>query len=249
MRIGVLVASIGAFGQKGFYNTQEIGLAKALAGHFEDILIYKLVAEDQTAQSETVDGCERAVLHTIPSRQIGNNGLFDLSVLDTSIDALIFFSDTQLIVPSVYRWAKKNNIPMYPYIGVTESHSTSVVKRIVMDVLFARNIRVYRKCHCFVKTPAVRKQLESMGVERITVAPVGLDTSLLREDSANYSAEELKGKYGCSDAEKVILFIGRLIDEKQPVRMIDIFAGILRYDENYRLSMGGTGELRGAVTE
>ena len=47
MRIGLLMTSIGVFGQKGFYNSQEIGLAKAMDTLFDEVKVYKLVASGQ----------------------------------------------------------------------------------------------------------------------------------------------------------------------------------------------------------
>ena len=43
MRIGLLITSIGNFGQKGFYNAQEIGLAKELDKLFDEVIVYKAV--------------------------------------------------------------------------------------------------------------------------------------------------------------------------------------------------------------
>ena len=79
--------------------------------------------------------------------------------------------------------------------------------------------------------------------------PVGLDLSLLRQDYESADKIALKEKYGFDAADKVLLFIGRLIDEKQPVRMIDILNQIRQRDKNYKLLMVGTGSLRAAVDE
>ena len=37
MKVGILITSISNFGQKGFYNAQEIGLAKAMAKSCEAV--------------------------------------------------------------------------------------------------------------------------------------------------------------------------------------------------------------------
>ena len=50
MRIGLLITSIGNFGQKGFYNAQEIGLAKELDKLFDEVIVYKAIPEDQPKQ-------------------------------------------------------------------------------------------------------------------------------------------------------------------------------------------------------
>ena len=244
MKSGLLITSIGNFGQKGFYNAQEIGLAKSLDQYFDKVQIYKLIPENQKESCERIEGSKSAVLWTIPTKSFGINGLLNTKILDVNLDVLVYFSDTQFSVPKVYKWAKKNSVQFYPYIGVLESHSTSVIKRFLINILFKRNLAVYKKCHCLVKTPTVEKQLRNMGVQNITVTPVGLDLTLLHQDYMNANTDELKVKYGFKPEDKVLLFIGRLIDEKQPVHMIDIFEEVLKKDDSYRLLMVGAGPLK-----
>lgn len=249
MKIGLLITSIGNYGQKGFYNAQEIGLAKSLDRYFEKVQVYKLISENQKESCELIEGTKNAVLRMIPAKNFGINGLFDTKILDVNLDVLVYFSDTQFNVPKAYKWAKMNRVQFYPYIGVLESHSTSAIKRLLINTLFKRNLAVYKKSHCLVKTPTVEKQLRNMGVQDITVTPVGLDLTLLHQDYMNVDTDELKVKYGFKPEDKVLLFIGRLIDEKQPIRMIDIFAELLKRDDRYKLLMVGTGPLKDAVDD
>lgn len=247
MKIGLLITSIGDFGQKGFYNSQEIGMAKALDKYFDSVTIYKLVPKTQQKSTEHISDCKNVTLEMIPAQSVGTNGIFDVSVLDKTLDALIYFSDTQISLPKIYSWAIKNNIKFFSFIGVLESHSTSAFKKFIIDSLFKRNLAVYKKCKCLVKTPFVEKQLRDMGVNDITVTPVGLDLTLLNNNYKNVSKYELKQKYGFNSSDKVLLYIGRLIDEKQPLRMIDILSEILKKDTDYRLLMVGTGPLKESV--
>ena len=249
MRIGLLITSIGNFGQKGFYNAQEIGLAKELDKLFDEVIIYKAVPMSEQKSKNEVDGCSHSFLYQIPVKSKGINGIWDCSVMDNTLDALIYFSDTQLAVPTVYKWCRRNNIRMCSYIGVIESHSTNAVKKLVINAMFKRNIAVYKKCTCFVKTPTVADKLRELGVKNTVLTPVGLDVSLLHTDYENTTVPELKRKYGYQLNDKVLLFIGRLIDEKQPVRMIDILEEIRNKDKSYKLFMVGTGELKNAVKD
>src|SRR5690606_30869788 len=116
-------------GQKGFYNVQEIGLAKELDKLSYEVIIYKLIPKTEQFVSEKVVGCNHTTLNLIPSKHLGINGFVDLSKLDTGIDILVYFSDTQLMVPKVYKWCKRNNVRLIPYIGVTESHSDNKIKK------------------------------------------------------------------------------------------------------------------------
>lgn len=247
MRVGVLVTSISNFGQKGFYNAQEIGLAKALDNLFDEVNVYKLVSIEQEYRSEKINGCNNASICFIPSKNFGINGLINTAFLDKTLDGLIYFSDTQFSVHKVYRWAKKYNVKFFPYIGVIESHSTNKIKKIVVDTMFKRNLKVYKNSHCLVKTPTVERDLRQLDVRNITLTPVGLDLSLMNQEYEHADCNLLKRKYGYKNSDKVLLFIGRLTVEKQPVPMIDIFLKLYKEDNNYRLLIVGTGELKEKV--
>ena len=247
MRVGILVTSVGNYGKKGFYNSQEIGLAKELDKLFDEVIVYKAVSLHERKSNSMIEECKHASLLQIPVKSKGINGMCDCNVMDNTLDALIFFSDTQLAVPDVYKWCRKNNIRMYPYIGVIESHSTNAVKKLVINSMFKRNIAVYKKCTCFVKTPTVADKLGKLGIKNTVLTPVGLDVSLLHADYENTAVQELKSKYGYQPDDKVLLFIGRLIDEKQPIRMIDILTEIRNKDKSFKLLMIGSGELKSAV--
>lgn len=247
MRLGVLITSVGNFGQKGFYNAQEIGLTKELDKLFDEVIVYKAIPQSVTESKIMIEGCKHSVLNQIPVKSNGVNGIWDCNVMDSTLDALIYFSDTQLSVPKVFRWCHRNNIKMYPYIGVIESHSTNKLKKFMINMMFQRNIRVYRKCTCFVKTPTVERKLSDLGIKNIVVTPVGLDLSLLHEYYEKASAADLKKKYGYFETDKVLLFIGRLIEEKQPIKMIEILSEIRMKNQAYKLLMVGSGVLKPAV--
>lgn len=243
MKIGILVTSVGDFGKKGYYNAQEVGLAKELDKLYEEIIIYKAVPWSEEQKKVTIEGCTNTVLYQIPVKSSGINGMWNCRVMDSSLDALLYFSDTQLSLPKVYRWCCYYNIKMYPYIGVIESHSISKLRKHFVNVFFRRNIAIYRKCICFVKTPSVEEALNNRGVKNCIVAPVGLDVSLLHQDYKKTSIGDIKRKYGYQEKNKIVLFIGRMTEEKQPLRMIEIFNKIYEKDKDYRLIMVGKGEL------
>ncbi|WP_051865677.1 glycosyltransferase [Metabacillus indicus] len=247
MKIGILITSISNFGKKGFYNSQEIGLAKALSTQFEGVDVYKLIPADQEGKTEKIVNCDNAYIHYIPSKQIGINGFFDKNNVASDLGALIHFSDTQFSVPKVYRWCEKNHIIYIPYIGVVESHSISKLKQIITNFMFSRNVKVYKRCICFAKTPEVKRRLLELHIDEVKVAPVGLDIDLLHHQYKKCSTDKLKEKYGFNKNDKIILFVGRLIEEKQPIRMVELYASICTSDSRYKLLMIGSGELKEAV--
>lgn len=249
MRIGLLVSSIGAFGKKGFYNAQEIGLAKALSSIVDEVKVYKLVSINEREITEKVIGTNNAMITYLPSKKIGNNGNVNTKKLDTQLDALIYFADTQFSVNKVYTWAKKYKVALFPYIGVIESHSNNQVKKIIVDLFFKRNTSVYKKLLCFAKTNTVKEKMVSIGINQVEVMPVGLDFSLLKKDYQLCDINLLRKKYGVGSDDIVILFVGRLTPEKQPIEMINIFNKLSKINSRYKLMMIGTGELKKQVEE
>jgi 1,2-diacylglycerol 3-alpha-glucosyltransferase len=247
MKLGLLITSIGNFGKRGFYNSQEIGLAKELDKLFDEVIIYKLIPKSEKLVSEKVEGCNNTNLNLIPSNFSGINGFIDLKKLDKSIDALLYFSDTQIMVPKVYKWCMKNGVKLIPYIGVAESHSNNKVKSAIINLLFKRNVAVYKKCTCMVKTPLVEKTLKELGVMNCRIAPVGLDINIMRKDYSDTSIVKLKTKWGYETSDKILLFIGRLVPEKEPVKLIEIFNQIHKKDSAYKLIIVGTGGLHDEI--
>lgn len=247
MKLGLIVMSIGDFGKKGFYNLQEIGIAKELDKLCEEVKVYKLVSSEQIYKVEKIEGTKNAMITYMPSRAIGTNGIPDVNLLDNSLDAYVCFSDTQIMFPKIYKWAAKNNIKLFPYVGVTASHSSNKIKETLINGLFRRNLRFYKRCLCFVKTPSVQLFLKKNGVENVVVIPVGLDLSLTKSDYTEFDVKILREKYGYDSQNKILLFIGRLIEEKNPLDMIEIFNTLVSKDEDYRLIMVGTGQLKSVV--
>jgi 1,2-diacylglycerol 3-alpha-glucosyltransferase len=140
-----------------------------------------------------------------------------------------------------------NNILCLPYIGVATSNNSSKLKRIIADIL-CNNLKYYKKIPTIVKTPALADYLESKGAgKNIYLVPVGLDKTLLKSDYIGYNSEELKSKWHYKPDEKVILFVGRMTAEKQPVKMVEIFDHVYQNDNSYRLCMVGQGELENDV--
>lgn len=249
MKIGILVLSVGPFGCKGFYNLQEAGLAKALDRYCDEVKVYKSVLKTEKTMIEPIIGTEHATIQYLPCETIGINGMPDLKKIDVSLDLLVCFSDTQLMLPKVFRWSKKHKVRFLPYIGVVESHSTNRLYARIMDVLLIRNLMIYRNCICLAKTPEVVNQLFKRDVKNVILAPVGLDLSIVKTDFKNHSKDELKKKYGFKVTDQVILFVGRLVDEKRPVEMIHIFSRLHKCDSRYQLLMVGSGELLKEVQE
>lgn len=243
MKIGILITSISNFGKAGFYNSQEVGLAKALSPKCAEVMIYKLLPMSEASRTEKVEGFPNVTLCLIPTKNFGINGKLDTRILNDDLSVLLHFSDTQFSVPRASAWCKKHGVQYLPYIGVTESHSTGRLKRMITNVMFLRNLRVYKRSECLVKTPAVKDVLQKKGVHRITLSPVGLDESLLYSDWESASPIALKHEFGFEGENRVLLFVGRMTEEKRPIEMMNIFSELYQENHSYRLLMIGNGVL------
>ena len=167
-------------------------------------------------------------------------------MLDKAAACYVTASDNYLFLGRFYRWCTQNHILCLPYIGVVQSNNASAWKRRLVD-LFCDNIKYYKKIPTIVKTPALAARLEEQGAREIYTVPVGLDKSLLKEDYLSYDTNKLKEKHGYDRQDRVILYVGRLTAEKQPVKMVDIFRRVYQKDSHFRLIMIGQGELAGEV--
>lgn len=236
MKIGILQTAYKKASDYGaFYNVQELGLGRALAGAGHNVILYKGV----DGSSSTTTECDgNFTINLVGIKYIGINGLLDTSVLDPSLDILIYFCDTQIIVPAVYSWCRNNNVTFYPYIGVIESHSENFIKRFLMKYIAHRNIKCYRKCSVLAKTPDIHSVLQRLGCKDVRLFPVGLDETVMKQDFS--SLGDLSRIHACVDS---LLFIGRMEDEKHPLEMLEIYEALLEHNSNLKLTMIGDGYL------
>lgn len=245
--IAILVPFMNSFGQKGFYQSQELGLAEAFYKCGWKVDVYKCISESSYVENIGFD------VHYINVKKIGTHAIFKPEhIFSTKPDVLVCFSDTQLIITRLYNFCRESNILFIPYIGTIESVAFSnKIKKHVMDIVFkATTLRTYRKCkYLFCKNREVMKYFGEHGFDKncLVLNPVGINLSLLNAKYQQQDRIDIREKEGYAPNDKVILFVGRLNPEKRPLDMFNIL-DILNKKE-YRLIIIGDGELKPSVEE
>lgn len=244
MKVNILVPFLNNFGEKGFYQSQELGLAYAFFNAGIDVTVYKCVKNEIAG----IDTPFPVIYKKVNS--IGSHALFNPEKLFKDIpDVLICFSDTQLILPSLVKYCKKNTILFIPYVGVTESvEFQKKVQKSLMDFIFNHYvIRAYKNSDfVFCKNYDAKQSLKKSGVKesKLRLIPVGMNLKMLNSQAILEDRNALREKYQISTSDKVLLFVGRLNNEKRPLEMFNILDQL---DDNYKLIIIGSGFLKDEV--
>lgn len=237
MVFGIVQLYCGKSGEKGFYNNQEIGLARALRKFGCRTVIIYPKTDIAARQEEQIEADIRIVY--VPAKAIGVHARYDWKVLvEYGIQAAQIGSDNQLFAPSLVKFCDRHHIPIYNYVGTTQSDTNNPLKRQIMNMLYQRNCRMLKKYACFAKTEYIRKALMRLGVTHARVVPVGLDTSII--PAVTEDVDRIKEELNIPKGKKIILFVGRIDEYKRP---LDAFRLFQKLDDGYYLVMIGTGKL------
>ena len=210
----------GPSGQKGLYNRQEVGLARAFAAlGCRAVVLYPAPG----AAAPTVEKPEPNVkIYYLPVRKLGAQAFFSSwqVLLDEQVDAVHVMGDNSPGVPSLYRFCRKHGILFYSQLGALKSTSGRAAVRAVMDLLLRRNLAVYKKTPTFAKTPAVAAELQSLGVPCTGLMPVGLDTAIIPDVPGTRA--DLRRALKLDVDAKIFVFVGRLDAYKKPLDLVPL---------------------------
>ena len=210
----------GPSGQKGLYNRQEVGLARAFAAlGCCAVVLYP----EPGAKAPRIETPEPNVkICYMPAVAFGVQAFYKSwqILLDEHADAVHVMGDNSLGVPGLYRFCQKHGILFYSQLGALKSTSNHAAVRRVMDLLLRRNLAVYRKTPTYAKTPAVAAELESLGVPCAGLMPVGLDTAII--PSIPNNCTEIRRALKIDEHARVFIFVGRLDPYKQPLDLVPL---------------------------
>lgn len=244
MKICILTLIRSYEGAEKLYNAQDVGLGKAFAklGHSTNVVRF-----EKRKSPNVVEKCsDLLTMSHFNVLAVGDNSIAIQKFLPINPDVMICFSDIQMAFPKVYRHCQKNNIILIPYVGVIRSHSANPIKRILMRFAEWRNLSLYRSLAVCAKTESLKSELQERNVKNVIVAPVCLDKDKFVPDVSQKLRDQLRALIVPSYSLhcKVIVFVGKLVEEKCPLEALNIFCELFKKDNSYRLVVIGSGVLK-----
>lgn len=234
-RMGIIRLYCGAAGELSYYNLQELGLAKEYAKHGYEVYIIILKKGNLKKKIQYVD---KNIIFIFPvTLNMANHGVFSVKIInELGLDLIHLNSDNQFYVPIVLNYCQKNGVEVYNYVGTLYSSSSNKLKKFLANITSKINMLYYDRFLTIAKTVSAKNQLENHGLKNVGLVPVGLDVEgILINDKPK---EILRKELNIPVHKKIILFIGRMEEEKRPLVMIDLL-NIL--DDNFFLVMIGDG--------
>lgn len=146
--------------------------------------------------------------------------------------------------------AKELKIPIiHTYHTIYEDYTHYITKGVLLDNKAKKAVRAFSKVCCntvdevIVPTEKVKELLRAYHVKRhIEVIPSGID--LDKFDEGRYQAEELdeiRTEYGIQKNDKVILYLGRLSQEKNMEELLSYMPFYMKKHEDAKFVIVGDG--------
>lgn len=143
----------------------------------------------------------------------------------------------------------KDNPFQRSLITIHTTHYGKMIQRLNPEIYYRISSKIEK--YCLIKMKKVRftgvdtnvcKELEEIGIDRkrITYIPNGVDTERFKH---SYNKILLRQKFNIPEDDLIILSLGKLSDQKQPQKIIEVFSVIEREMKDVTLVIAGNGEL------
>lgn len=243
MKIAIMELYCGKSGQIGYYNSQEMGIAKAYAKLGHEVLV--VFPRTDIIENRTENFTDKITVLYIYAKAIGVHAYYKLSfLLEMNIDLVHLDADNQMFASHVVRYCSKNRIKYYCYVGTLYSDSDNRMKQRIMKFFSRQNIRCYKKSTVFAKTQYVAEELKTFNVKNVQIVPVGLDLEVI--PTLNETKEEIRKRLFLPLDRKIVLFVGRLEKYKRPLEALELLETL---GKSYLLIMIGDGSLSERIEE
>lgn len=223
MNFGIAEVYYGDSGKMGYYNSQQLGLSRAMKklGYkcfifMPDIHVSEPI-EDYIESDITVVRC--------PAKAIGVHARFDWSIIKSyNVDVVQVGSDNHIFAGDLIKYCDRNGILAYNYFGTVYTKSHNKVKKAILELVFRRNVELFNKHMNFAKTEKVKGDLERFGITNSQIVPVGLDTTEITDICQ--TKEQLRDELGIPQDAIALLYVGRIEPNKNPKDILTLIESI-----------------------
>jgi len=253
MAYKIRMAIIRPFGSPfstGFYNSQEIGLARGLSKCNINVDVYAAGAGKQVKCTNIESsGIGKVRLFEVPFRRI------------PSIDQAFYPKLFALLRQEDYQFIQVNEEnELTSFLVVRFAHSRGIPVAIYQGMyqqMIGRIYAAFQRCYdllllpsliknidmAFVKTSRAGKHLQNKGFNNITILPVGLDPTPF----AQYKERNWRAELRIPKQSKIILYVGIFERRRNVDFMIDLAKKM--QGDDIVLVMAGTGPEHSRITE
>ncbi len=214
---------------KGFYNSQELGLAKELSALNVDVDVYYAGNVNKITSSQ-IDSPGHGTINLIELpyyiipliQQAIFPGLLK-GLKKSKYDLIQVNEYNDIICSQVVNYAYKNNIPAVVYQGMYKNMNGRInsLYTYIHDKVLLPNF-IKKTTLALTKTKVAANFLTSKGFNDVSVMPVGLDTNAFSQPEGNINNNEINALYNIPADHKVILYIGNFEQRRNINFLLDI---------------------------
>ena len=239
-----IVRTVGNPLPKGFYNSQEIGLAKGLSKLGFDVDIYMSGVSKIVDVNEIVTiGNGIVTVYELPCFIVPeiSHAIFPGLIKELrkkNYDLIQVNEENEITSFWVAKYAKRNKIPCIVYQGMYEPLSGRIratfqkLYDVCLLPAFRKNIT-----HALTKTTQAKNHLIKKGFKKLSVIPVGLDTDAFQHSGYRNWRKD----FSIPQSVNILLYIG-IFEHRRNINFL-LEIAIKLADSNYYLLLAGKGPI------